>query len=212
MVSKKSAGITLVELLVVLLIITILATAFLMNYLAQIRKANDGRRRRDLYELQRAMEDYYNDHGCYPHGDDLLKLQHCRTNDFRPWLNKVPCDPANNKPYAILVEANDCPSWFAIYADMAYPRPNEACSQGCLVNGQNYSYAVSSPNITPPAQLGEAPTNTPSPTLPAGCAPATCGDADNRFCIPNICSTCCPGVEYRCNGAGTLCCYDASCR
>ncbi len=199
-----------------MLIIAVLATAFLMNYLAQIRKGRDGRRRRDLYELQRAMEDYYNDNGCYPHGDDLLKLQHCQTNDFRPWLDKVPCDPANNKPYEILVEGNDCPSWFAIYADVAYPRPKDACAQGCQINGETYYYGVASSNITPPQQVGPtvSPTGstaTPTP-IPSNCAPATCGSVNARFCIANTCATCCPGVEYRCDSTGTLCCYDASCQ
>ncbi len=229
--TKKSAGLTLVELVIVMTIVVVLATTFLMNYLAQIRKANDGRRRRDLYELQRAMEDYYNDNGCYPQGEDLLKLQHCDSHDFRPWLNSVPCDPRSHQPYKIIVEDDSCPSWFSIYTNLFYPRKGDYCHQGCQIDGRRYTLGVASPNITPPEQVGSAigspapsvtpsptsplveltPTPTPAPTSPSGCYPATCGEEGSRYCLPNTCSTCCPGVEYRCNSEGTECCYDVSC-
>ncbi len=222
MVAKgNQQGVTLVEILIAMAIIVILAIIFLMNYLAQIRKADDGRRRRDLHELQRAMEDYYNDNGCYPHGEDLVKLQHCDSHDFRPWLDIVPCDPQSHQPYKIVVEDNDCPTWFAIYANLAYPRPKEYCADGCQVDGQEYTYGLASPNITPPGQVNNKPTNTPVPTkmltptpvptLPSGCYLPTCGGENNHYCLPDTCSTCCPGVEYRCNSEGTACCYDATC-
>ncbi len=226
LVTRKHQGTTLIEVVLVVVIIAILATLFLANYLAQLRRAEDGQRRRDLHELQRAMEDYYNDYGCYPQGADLEKLSHCGSKDFRPWLDIVPCDPRSHQPYQILVEQSECPSWFSIYADLAYPRSEDSCSQGCQINGQTYHYGVSSSNITPPASFGSGggatpspgPTGTitvtPTPTPPSGCYKPTCGGSDGNpsYCLPNTCSTCCPGVKYRCNSAGTLCCYDNSCQ
>lgn len=70
---KIKNSFTLMELLIVIGLIALIATAglVLFNPMQQIGKANDARRKADLDLLRKAFEDYYNDKGCYPKPKEL---------------------------------------------------------------------------------------------------------------------------------------------
>ncbi len=128
---SKQNAFTLLELLIVVTLIVILALAALalFNPFAQIGKGYDARRKHDLAVLQKAMEDYYNDKGCYPKPSEVcydtpanvcngrwgnanfyFKSQVCHicgsesgSPSFSPYLSRLPCDP-QHKAHRYLYE------------------------------------------------------------------------------------------------------------
>ncbi len=150
---KTTKGVTLIEIVVVVAIVAILSLLFLMGYLLQLQKGRDAKRKADLMEIKRGMEDYFNDYGCYPKGSDLQNLTKCNTEAFKPWLRTVLCDPFYRTPYLIKVEDSECPRWFAIYTNLEYTNDpqletNECSNYQCLVNKKIYNFGTSSDNIT----------------------------------------------------------------
>lgn len=122
---NKNKGFSLTELLIVMAIIAIMVAMFTgtINPIAQISKANDSRRKKDLGRIKIAFEDYYNDNNCYPTQDLIVQLtnaSNCGNDEvFSPWLKDWPCDPVSKEPYMIVVEDDSqCPDWFKIYANL----------------------------------------------------------------------------------------------
>lgn len=64
--SENSAGFTLIELMVVLSIISLMASVILVQINGARAKARDMVRKQTLRQLQTALEMYYEDHGYYP--------------------------------------------------------------------------------------------------------------------------------------------------
>ena len=157
-------GFTLVELMIVVSILAIMATILvgIINPIAQIQKASDARRKKDLGRIRVAFEEYYNDKGCYPSGALLIQLQdknNCSTNitgftQLSPWV----CDQVTGLPYGVTVESETaCPKWFRVFAelentkDAAIPAGWASRIGVHLGNGQytniNYNFGVSSTNV-----------------------------------------------------------------
>lgn len=119
------------ELLIVVALIAIIAAVaiVLLNPWAQIGKGYDARRKHDLAVLQKVMEDYYNDKGCYPKPEQIcyseitnvcnanrVKTQTCYICGNEPtsptslssYLTKLPCDPQHaTKKYFYQTEASE---------------------------------------------------------------------------------------------------------
>lgn len=122
---KKSF--TLMEIIIVIALIAIIATVAIVLFdpMAQLGKVYDAKRKHELADLQKAMEDYYNDKGCYPKPAEIcydvpppptnvcgtgvgagrpLESQTCHIcgNEsssplFSPYLPKLPCDPQHKQ-------------------------------------------------------------------------------------------------------------------
>lgn len=108
-------------------------------------KARDAKRKSDLKKISIALEDYLNDHRCYP--DEVT----CDPGTgLVPYLNKIPCDPKTKESY-YYERPDDC-SKFGLYTDLE-------AEDG--VNCNDYDYVVTSPNY-----VIEYPCATP--TLPPG--------------------------------------------
>jgi prepilin-type N-terminal cleavage/methylation domain-containing protein len=145
---KNSKGFTLIELLIVIALLIILMAASFTNWKMQIQKGHDAKRKTDLYHLKAALENYQNDHGCYP-TEDLMN--DCKSEIFTPYnLPIFPCDPdGKSYYYELIVPSNSC-GGYRLYArlfDKTNPdiakigcdRPN-----GCGVAGHpEYNYGVS---------------------------------------------------------------------
>ncbi len=70
MLKQKKNGFTLLELIVVMAIIGILSTMIIGNFVTSQMRARDSKRKNDVTQLQRALEQYMNDHGTYPLSTD----------------------------------------------------------------------------------------------------------------------------------------------
>jgi len=173
----------MIEALIVVATIGILGALAIFAAKLQIAKGRDARRKSDLAKIQKALEDYMNDNGCYP---DALS---CGV-DFKPYLSVLPCDPINNSyfNYFYSYDQNEsCKSWYKIYTRLEYIKDpiieKVGCKDGCGPSN-NYNYWVSSPNMNKVERAeGEvwwpeiggvvsSPTptitSTPTPTVPSG--------------------------------------------
>lgn len=88
--SKK--GFTLVELLVVIVIISILATLLMANFIGARQRARDAVRKSDVKQIQAALEIYRADNGSYP---SSLPCGGVFSSGSATYMKKVPCDPLN---------------------------------------------------------------------------------------------------------------------
>lgn len=181
---RRQKGLTLTELVVALAIVGILAVWMLASLkpTVQIAKTNDSKRKSDLKRIQTALEDYYNDHNCYPPA--LV------CNDpFSPYLEKIPCDPDGGSYEYDVPEGIDCPQYYRIYTKLKYTADPDiekvGCKSGCGPAGV-YNYGVASSNVA--LEVGTAVPPTPT-TLPGGqyygCFSGVCQPLPGSICSPN---------------------------
>ncbi len=93
-------GFTLVELLVVLALLSVIISGIilLINPAAILGKSNDARRKRDLRQIQTALELYRTDQGAYPitGSSSFPTCDSTLQSGASIYMNKVPCDPLAN--------------------------------------------------------------------------------------------------------------------
>jgi type II secretory pathway pseudopilin PulG len=160
------------EFLIVIALIALLATALLIlfNPKKQIEKAWDAKRKNQLSELKKVLEDWYNDKNCYPKPSEICFDSPTANNtchicgnqstspSFSPYLSSLPCDPQSpKKDYLYQVDNLTCPNWYRVYADLSlsdYLNNDPATEEvGCYNQScgpspnYNYDYGISSPNI-----------------------------------------------------------------
>ena len=97
----KKAGISMIELLIVISILALLIIMSLLMLPRQLEKVRDGQRKSDLQKIKIAFEHYYNDNGCYP---SAAVLENCRginppVHELSPYLQDIPCDPLDESYY-----------------------------------------------------------------------------------------------------------------
>jgi general secretion pathway protein G len=92
-------GLTLVELMVVVVILGLLATAVVVNVTGHLSRGKRQRVLTDLATLRDAVEYYYGEFGKYPDSNEGLKALLTRTDNFPNGLvSQIPVDPWA-KPY-----------------------------------------------------------------------------------------------------------------
>jgi type II secretory pathway pseudopilin PulG len=115
-------GFTLIEILLfttILSLVTLAALVYIDPVKQQIQ-AQNAKRKQDLDKLRSALEDWYNDKGCYPHPSEIcyddpvnactggavqnrkLLSQTCHicgqdssSPSFAPYMSSLPCDPGH---------------------------------------------------------------------------------------------------------------------
>jgi general secretion pathway protein G len=90
---RLQQGFTLIELLVVIVIIGLLTTLGVVNYLDARARARDAQRKSNLQQIQSALELYRSDQQSYP-----ASLPACGSSLKDPantttYIQKIPCDP-----------------------------------------------------------------------------------------------------------------------
>lgn len=87
--NAQSRGFTLIELLLVLLLVALLASLVGPVVTQGISRARESTLKEDLYQLRKAIDDYYADTGKYP--PELEELVSKR------YLRRIPIDPVTEK-------------------------------------------------------------------------------------------------------------------
>lgn len=155
--TQNQQGFTLIELVVSIGILAILAVAALaaLNPLEQFAKARDGQRKSDLAQIQRMLEQYYQDHGNYPKSSGSYTITDFNGNSvvwggssgWPPYANLVPSDPDSNRRY-VYYAAGTNPQKYQLYTAIergpSDPQTCMATVTNCINNPNNISYCTCS--------------------------------------------------------------------
>ena len=167
----SSLGFTLLELLITIsvLAIVIAGAVIVLDPISALEKANDARRKSDLSQIQRALEQFYQDHRKYPSNTSEYKIKDISNpdpdvgigwgNPWLPYMGTLPKDPNDSKSY---VYTRSDLNTYLLYASLdrggndaqacnpdgtacpSAPTTGEPCGTGEVCN-----YGVSSPNVSP---------------------------------------------------------------
>lgn len=107
-------GFTLIELILVMTLLAILAIALFGNFNTSLKKGRDAQRKNDLNQLQKALENYYEDNKTYPPFTDIFGRKFCKnyvclTSDT-VYMIKTANDPNSNYTYVYAPEPTAIPS------------------------------------------------------------------------------------------------------
>jgi prepilin-type N-terminal cleavage/methylation domain-containing protein len=143
---SKNYGFTLMELMIVVALILLIAAGFLTNWQNQVERGRDATKKRDLANLQRALEEYANDNGCYP-SEEIYNAFTCDSPVFESYgLKEFPCNDDTKQPYDYYPQADSCDGYRIFVNLRGKGDPDIArvgCDAGCVVNGQTYNFGVS---------------------------------------------------------------------
>ena len=202
-------GFSLVEILIVITIIAMLAMAAIgaLNPGVLTNRAFDARRKKDIGRIKVALEEYYNDHLCYPSGSDLVAINsdtNCNRSIANFSLNPWPCDPATKAHYKVSVGPGlSCPKWFKVFALLQNKKDSEIPANwdsqiqhvgdpsATFSNGE-VNFGSSSGNVTWSERV-----------LGPGCNPAIC----NSQFLNGDCNSNNSGLGGGCHQSETTRCY-----
>lgn len=146
---KKQKGLTIIELLIVIILLALLTIAAFITVPTQLKKSRDARRKADLDRIKIALYDYYFDYDCFP--ENLPNCQENFGQNGMVYLNNFPCD-SKGDPYRYVVTkkgGGKCSQWFRLFTNLEVTTdPIIAkihCSQGCGPDCA-YNYGVASTN------------------------------------------------------------------
>lgn len=207
---NKRPGFTLIEVMIVVAIVVILAILAMFMLTNNLAKSRDGKRKADIDRIKIAFEDYYGDQNTFP---PETILSNCGSDEFKPYLPNIPCDPKTKKPYCYIYDTDNGGQNYRILSSLEYEDDpiieelnchNEGVYCGfedeCTPLGYSrFNYGVSSTNIVVASEnIGEvtpSPTPTPTPvplpsTVPGqhACSRGgVCNFYDNPTGAPNFC-------------------------
>jgi prepilin-type N-terminal cleavage/methylation domain-containing protein len=198
-------GFTLVEMLITMAIVSILSTTSVIGYRAQIQKADDGARKKELVKIKTALEDYYSSNNCYP-----AALPACGQG-LEPYLPQMPCEPDGKTSFRYTPqEDTTCPQYYRLYTKLGNtsdPVISQAgCTSGCGPDSA-YNWGVSSDNVALEAAPGASPS--PSPPSPSACLVITACFGKQCNNITSADPNPCPTVSF-CNDDCSGGCIDDS--
>jgi len=99
---RSGDGFTLIELLLVVVIIGILSTLVVVNFIGIRGRARDAQRKTDLNQIRTALQLYNSDEGSFPDNSDYTG--ECgdvfdNQNSGVVYMKKIPCDPLEKTEY-----------------------------------------------------------------------------------------------------------------
>ena len=137
---RRTSGLTITELLIVVVIIAALALIAFWAVRTQVFKGYDARRKADIARIKIAIEEYEKDHDCYP----LPSLLVCTPGTgLQPYLEKIPCDPRTGASYIYDHYDSTCPNWYRIFATLE--NLSDPDYMGQFANGNYYSGSPNAP-------------------------------------------------------------------
>ncbi|RJQ37117.1 prepilin-type N-terminal cleavage/methylation domain-containing protein [Candidatus Microgenomates bacterium] len=93
-IKNSCDGFTLIELLIVIVIIGILSTFLMANFIGIRQRARDSQRKSDIRQIQSALEMYRADQGTYPLSASFSPCDSPFTSgNSVTYMQKIPCDP-----------------------------------------------------------------------------------------------------------------------
>lgn len=156
----KKKAFTLLEILIVIVILGVISSFIIGNFITSLKKGRDARRKSDLEQIQKALEMYYEDKKSYPSslsfGNKLCETAACISGE-KIYMQRVPNDPSTGKTYAYESDG----SYYKLYAclennQQILPYQSSPTSFSCNVNCQYPAgtlvpciWGVSSSNTNP---------------------------------------------------------------
>ena len=167
--NKETKGFTLIELLVVVGILGVLLGVIIAVFdpVGQLQKSRDAQRKSDLGQIQRALEQFYDDNnGKYPSSDGTYRILALDNTvvawgaSFSPFMNILPKDPSGGRNYVYYSPALANGQTYFLYASLERGiKDLQACSGGLCSGagiggldtacGGTCNYGVSSSNVSP---------------------------------------------------------------
>lgn len=225
-ISSNEQGVTLIEILIVILLIAIMTVMLLLTLRPSLvrGKIYDIQRKRDLNNLNGLYNIFFSSHGRYPTGAELCYDTPVDVNGvcschicgletdnrvFGDAVNLLFCDPEHPRfSYVYQYDCTDSPQWYKQYTHLSspigtgLPETANACQYG-TTSFTDQSVLEPYPStcaLIDPEESGGggggSPTPTPAPTLAA--CPA---DPAPKYCLQGgICNIC--GTFAQCNNPG----------
>jgi len=164
------AGFTLIEMIIVVGILAITASIGMavLDPVTQFQKANDARVKADLSQIQKALEQSYEDNGRYPpiNAVNDFRIKNAAGNVidwggvWHPYMNIMPKSPYSSSKY-VYYSTSDGQAYY-LYANLVRGTDQNLCNDGeaCQSLGQPdfpistscialCNYGVSSQNVSP---------------------------------------------------------------
>lgn len=145
------SGFTLIEIIIVMALIAILATALWGNFFSSLAKGKDSRRKQDLDTIAKAVELYYTDNKAYPLPTVIQwgTAFSNSSNSMVIYMQKLPQDPGYPSSNSYCYNSDGY--YYKLYANLENPNdskiiPTVACPPA---SNTYYNYGISSPNTTP---------------------------------------------------------------
>jgi len=97
---KREEGFTLIELMVVLAILAILATAILPNIVGKRERAAQTKAQTDIAMIESLLDQFYLDMGRYPTSEEGLRILYfAPEEETEKWKGPYPKKPIPNDPW-----------------------------------------------------------------------------------------------------------------
>lgn len=163
--NSSSLGFTLIELITSVAVLAIIATISIvaLDPFTQFQKANDARIKSDLSQIEKSLEQYYEDNGKYPDTTASYKIDSVGAEidwgtAWQPYMNILPKDPRSNRTYVYYTP--DGQSYY-LYANLNREDDAALCNLGSVCDslsqfgiaenscGAVCNFGVSSQNVSP---------------------------------------------------------------
>lgn len=141
---ESEKGFTLIELLIVVVIIGILATLLMTNFVGVRQRGRDAQRKSDLRQIQAALELYRADQGAYPLTASFPACNDPFVLDTNTYMQKVPCDPTGTDPFTYDYAADATGTTYSLTACLE----NVNDQQGDEPNNLTFCDGVSNTSFT----------------------------------------------------------------
>jgi general secretion pathway protein G len=131
----------LVELLIVIVIIGILATFLMANFVGVRQRARDAQRKSDMRQIQSALELYRADQGSYPVLLPTCGASFCFPEDCgagaATYITRLPCDPQTNTVYTYAPASGGYTLQATLENSQDSQRDDLDCTSSCTYTLQN---------------------------------------------------------------------------